>query len=80
MKPFGPRASIDRIGVCEQLPNGSWWLSGWAFDGRSDPSVHGLSRDSDGNLLIAGWRMDDLRGVSEAQWELSALPTHSERS
>lgn len=75
---FGPRASIKRIGVCEQLPDGSWFLRGWALDWRNDPRViqggcpfmHNEAHEHIGYL---GWRWEDLHAVSAAAVALSMV-------
>lgn len=76
--PYGPRASIESVGVCEPLPNGTWWLSGWLFNGRNDkallhkgcPYVHDAE---DNHVGVLGWLFTELRELSEAQIELSML-------
>lgn len=75
---FGPRASITRVGVCEPLPDGNWYVSGWAFEGRGDdrilergcPYVHG---ENDIHIGLLGWLFSDLQALSAAQVELSML-------
>lgn len=80
MTAFGPRASIKRVGVCAQLPDGTWWLTGWVMDDRADPRVleHGCMymHDEEGfHVGILGWLFSDLVAVSEAQGALGAVPT-----
>lgn len=83
LTPFGPRASITRVGVAEPLPNGVWYLTGWSFDTRGDrslvfpcPYVHDENRLHVG---ILGWLFSDLRALSEAEMELARLEVGSER-
>lgn len=83
MTPFGPRASIIRVGVAEPLPNGVWYLTGWSFDLRGDRSLVWpcpYVQDEDGQPIgILGWLFSDLRALSEAEMELARLEVGSER-
>lgn len=78
--PFGPRASIVKVGVCEPLPDGNWMMTGWVFHGRNDPVV--LDRgcpyvhDADERHVgYLGWLFTDLQALSAAQMELAMLDT-----
>ena len=78
---FGPRASITKIGACDQMPDGQWRLTGWAFDGRmvgagvESPGCVGLHDDHGRHIGVLGWTYEELRALSEAEFELSGLPT-----
>ncbi len=83
--PHGPRASINVIGVCEPLDDGTVYLTGWSFQTRHDPRVvergcpfmHGEDNRHIGYL---GWTWDDLKALSDAQMELSMLETADPRA
>jgi hypothetical protein len=76
--PFGPRASIAKIGMCEEMSNGDWAASGWIFDPRGEaglldrgcPFVHDEQERHVGYL---GWRWTELKAIADAQIELSML-------
>lgn len=75
---FGPRASIMGVGVCEQLNDGTWYVSGWVFNSRQDPRV--LDRgcpfvhdEENCHIGYLGWLWCDLKAISDAQMELSML-------
>lgn len=79
MTAYGPRASIKRIGVCEQLPDGEWYVTGFSFDPRGDrslifpcPYTHNADNEHVGFM---GWTWEELQQVSAAQIELESLPT-----
>lgn len=79
MTAYGPRASIKRIGVCEQLSDGTWFLTGWRFDPRGDrslvlpcPFMHNEDHEHVGFM---GWTWEDLHDLSGAEIALQSLPT-----
>lgn len=75
MSAYGPRASIDRIGTAEELPDGNWLVQNWVFNARHDPRVAPYTYDADGKLIaIAGWRPEELRDIVDAKIDLSMLP------
>ncbi len=89
MKPpadaFGPRASILTIGVCEQLPGDTLYLTGWVFNGRNDPRVvdRGCPFMHDEEMRhvgYLGWTFEELKAMSDAQMELSMLETADPRA
>jgi hypothetical protein len=76
---YGPRASIKRVGVCEQLPDGTWYITGFQFDPRGDrkliwpcPFMH---NDDHEHVGFLGWTWEELKAVSDAQQELAGLET-----
>ena len=77
--PHGPRASILRVGVCEPLPDGVWFLTGWRFDPRGDLSLIRpcpyLHDDDHTHIGFMGWTWDELRAISGAEMELAGLET-----
>jgi len=82
--PFGPRASILRIGVCEKLDDEVWYMPGWQFDWRNDIRVLDrgcpfLHDEQDRHVGYLGWRWEELRDLSAAQVELSMLPSTDPR-
>ncbi len=83
--PHGPRASILRVGVCEQLDNDVWYLTGWLFNGRNDPRIAPrgcpyVHDDEDKHVGYLGWTFEDLHALSEAEFELSGLESADPRS
>ncbi len=78
--PFGPRASILRIGVCEPLPNDHWYITNWHFDGRGDPRLASSPcpyvHDEEGRHIgVCGWLFTELKALSDAQIELASIET-----
>ena len=81
MTPFGQRAIIDRVGVCEPLPNGGWWLTGWSFSGAivrhltTGGRCAYVHNDEGYHIGIFGWLFTDLKAMSEEALELAKLDT-----
>ncbi len=78
--PFGPRASILRIGVCEPLPEDHWYITNWHFVGRGDPRVVGspcpFVHNADGQHVgFLGWLFTELKALSDEAFALSSLET-----
>lgn len=76
--PYGPRASVETVGVCEPLPDGRWWLSGWIFNGRHDQRLlHKgcmyVHDDEDNHVGVLGWLFTELKEFSDASMALSML-------
>jgi hypothetical protein len=75
---FGPRASILDVGVCEELPGGVWYVTGWRFETRNDPRVMDrrcpfVHDDEECHVGFLGWLWTDLKALSDAHMELAML-------
>ena len=79
MTAYGPRASIKRIGVCEQLPNGDWYVTGWQMDPRGDRSLIWpcpyLHNDDHKHIGLMGWTWEELKALSDEAQALASLET-----
>lgn len=72
-----PRAPITKVGVCEPLPDGVWYLTGWGFESQGlarffeggCPYVH----DDGVHVGVLGWLFTDLQAMSKAQMDLGSL-------
>lgn len=77
------RAPISHVGVCEQLPNGNWYITGWDFDIKGGTMVqyleHGCPFMHDGETGVhvgfLGWLFADLKALSDAQQDIAKLET-----
>ncbi len=81
---FGPRASITTIGVCEPLPDGTWYVAGWVFDPRFDPRLLDrgcpfVHNEQNHHIGYLGWTWEELRALADTRIELSMLETSDRR-
>lgn len=82
--PHGPRASIIKVGVCEPVGDDHWFVSGWTFNARGDPSLFWpcpFLHDEDGTHVgYLGWLFTDLQALSAAEFELGGLESVDPRT
>lgn len=79
MSAFGPRATILKVGVCEQVDDDVWFMAGWSFDLHGDLSLVRpcpfLHDENHVHIGWLGWTFTDLRAISRAQMDLAQLET-----